>query len=174
MCSWFAPPLSSFLHRLIPREKLHVDIRASTPAQARVARALLLTHLKSRAELLRLEQSRRSMEGSLSAFEVKRDYLQALCYWRWNVTNMCGFSCAPRLPAEFVLYYPTLPSICNFFRMPIVCILVSYAPVRPGVSSENTAEIVTGSCIGAISWGSNTHKPRSLGHSSLLQHECKN
>eukprot|EP00903_Cladosiphon_okamuranus_P005653 g5618.t1 len=50
-------------------EKLHVDIRASTPAQARVARALLSTHLKSRAELLRLERSRRSMESSLSAFE---------------------------------------------------------------------------------------------------------
>lgn len=53
------------------REKLHVDITASAPAQARMARALLVTHLQSREKLLRLEQRRRSMEGSLSAFEVR-------------------------------------------------------------------------------------------------------
>lgn len=65
-----SPPFLSSFGPLVIREQLRVDIRASTSAQARVARALLLTHLKSRAELLRLEQSRRSMEGSVSAFEV--------------------------------------------------------------------------------------------------------
>ncbi|CAN0138632.1 unnamed protein product [Ectocarpus sp. 4 AP-2014] len=50
-------------------DKVHVDIRAATPAQARMARALLQTHFKSRSELLRLEHAQRSMEGSLSAFE---------------------------------------------------------------------------------------------------------
>ncbi|CAM9464120.1 unnamed protein product, partial [Laminaria digitata] len=51
-------------------QKVHVDIRASAPVQARMARALLVTHLKSRSELLRMEHSRRSLEQSLSAFEL--------------------------------------------------------------------------------------------------------
>ncbi|CAN0186297.1 unnamed protein product, partial [Ectocarpus sp. 8 AP-2014] len=60
-------------------DKVHVDIRAATPAQARVARALLQTHFKSRSELLRLEHARRSMEGSLSAFEARQSPHEALC-----------------------------------------------------------------------------------------------
>eukprot|EP00904_Undaria_pinnatifida_P013841 jgi/Undpi1/9588/HiC_scaffold_27.g12044.m1 len=51
--------------------KVHVDIRASTLAQARMAKALLVTHLKSRSELLRVEQSRRALEQSLSALEAR-------------------------------------------------------------------------------------------------------
>lgn len=57
----------------LAREKVYVDVRAPTLAKARVARALLVTHLKSRSELLRLEQKRRALEGSLSAFEVGVD-----------------------------------------------------------------------------------------------------
>lgn len=60
-------------------DKVHVDIRAATPAQARMARALLQTHFKSRSELLRLEHARRSMEGSLSAFEARQSSHEALC-----------------------------------------------------------------------------------------------
>ncbi|CAN0349648.1 unnamed protein product [Ectocarpus sp. 12 AP-2014] len=52
-------------------DKVHVDIRAATPAQAHMARALLQTHFKSRSELLRLEHAQRSMEGSLSALEAR-------------------------------------------------------------------------------------------------------
>lgn len=48
-----------------------MDIRASTLAQARMAKALLVTHLKSRSELLRVEQSRRALEQSLSALEAR-------------------------------------------------------------------------------------------------------